>query len=109
MMKNKKYVELSARMMELEEENQRLERMLQGLATILSIQIHKGDLEILSILAAECGYEDREISADNMLTELKRVDNSIPEDIKRYFGIETKKVDFRYEDPGTNNFKFGGF
>lgn len=93
-----KKTELEARIQVLEDEVERLERLMNGLGVILNVDIHKGDLEILSILAAELGYEEREELADKMIKVLNKAEKDIPDDIKEYFGRED-----------STDFKFGGF
>ena len=93
-----KKTELEARIQVLEEEVERLERLMNGLGVILNVDIHKGDLEILSILAPDLGYEEREELADKMIKVLNKAEKDIPDDIKEYFGRED-----------STDFKFGGF
>ena len=94
--------ELIARQQVLEDEVERLERMVLGLNTILSLSQHRSSLEVLDILANELCYEDRAATCERLLKDIEAAEQSIPKDICDFFG----KV---YEKPTGSNFKFGGF
>lgn len=92
------------RIKELEDKVEKLEEMVKGLSLMLSIERSEGDLEILSIMAAELGYEEREQMCDAILAEINDIKSEVPKEVYKYFGRDKyKKVTLG------SDFQFGGF